>query len=202
MRILTLDGGGQFGFAHGDPHSGRIPISGSHKLPAGQTTKLMIALEAWCIDMIKGNEITDVYIEKSIITPNSAYATTVTLAGYNLIAGIAATKCGVNAYLVDMQSWRSELGLPTQGPKNVLAHPDYAHMARLQNGKLRPAKAALSMAKRAWVKDRAKDFAVKHGSDPIDDNESDAICIYHAMVQRIRNKVEQARYDLFADLTV
>lgn len=196
MRIMTLDGGGTFGWAHGDPKDIDVPpVSGSQGLPSIQTTKMMISLENWLMGMIKANGITDLYIEKSIIPKMTSYDSVVKLAGYNIVSGIAATKCGIRAVLVDMQSWRSELGLPTQGPKNVLQDPIYA-------AKFKGRKDALKVAKRAWVKDRARDFAIAKGSDPKDDNESDAICIYHAMVQRIQAREDKVKFDLFAELTV
>jgi hypothetical protein len=200
-RILTVDGGAILGFAHGDPlGNGGPPISGTHRLPSIETTGMMLAVMEWVYDIVKGNEIAEVWMEKSIIPEKTSYEAVAKLAGYNIAAGMGAARAGAKFFLVDMQTWRSALGLPTQGPKNVLSHPDYAYLAKTEKGVLR--KDALKLAKRKWVKDRASDFARKNGSDPKDDNEGDAICIYHYVVQKKQLAADKTKYDLFGDLTV
>lgn len=192
MKLLTADPAKVFGLALGDPETDAPPKLTSYKLPEKITaTQRFIALEAFLIDYIKGNGVTDVLIEENIIPGITSFHAVVMLAGYTLIAGIAAAKCGCNVSTISIQKWRSELGLPTQGPKNVLSHPDYAHLAKLKGG--------LKIAKRQWVKDAALKLARKHGLDPKDDNEADAACIYIWKRERLRAKVEERRYDLFAD---
>lgn len=196
MRLLAVDPSAVCGFAHGDPHNEGPPFSGVFTLPKDSTiTRRMIALESWAIDMIKGNGITDVYVEKPILPQKTSFSSVAAICGYAFTLGVAATKCGCYCEVVEMQSWRSELGLPTQGPKNVLADPHYA-------GLFGKRKSALRDAKRQWVKDRAMDFARRMGSDPADDNEGDAICIWHAMARRRRAKEEAPKYDLFRDLSI
>lgn len=197
MRILALDPSATFGFAHGDPlASGKVPFSGTHKLPKDvPLTKRLIAVEGFVVDLIKGAGITDVYIERPIMPRITSFDAVSAVAGYAFMSGVAATKCGANAFLIDMATWRSDLGLPTQGPKNVLADPVYAaQFGGRKNG--------LKEAKRRYVKDKAIQFAEKMGATPADDNEADALCIWFAAAMKARAKQQAPSYDLFANLKV
>lgn len=195
--MLMLDPSAIFGYAYGDPFGNAgPPWSGTFKLPDLQTTRKLIALENFLINLIKANGITDVFIEQNFIPLKTSFQAVTLLAGYVLVSGMAASRCSCNCSTIELSTWRSELGLPTRGPKNVLAHPDYAHLAKNKGG--------LKVAQRMWVKDRAKDFAIKHGSDPKDDNEADAICMWHWKADRLRRKKETLsdRKDLFEDLKI
>lgn len=197
MRLLCCDPSSITGYAHGDPFKADPPWAGAHQLPKNvPITKRLIAIERFAIELIRGNGITDVYIEKPIMPRQTSFDAVASIAGYAFMFGVAATKCGCYCALVDMQSWRSGLGLPTQGPKNALSDPHYAAKFGHSKG------GGLKEAKRQWVKDRAMEFAVKMGSDPKDDNEGDAICIWHYVARLKREKVEAPKYDLFGDLTV
>lgn len=196
MQLLTLDPSTAiFGLAVGDPEGSALPTISSYKLPDVSITRKMIALEAHLIDFIKGNGVTDVLVEENIIPKVTSFPAVVALAGATLIPGIAGVKCGCNVTTVAIQTWRSQLGLPTQGPKNVLALPEY----RDRFGKR---KNALKDAKRQWVKDAAYAFARKYGLDPKDDNEADAACLFIWKREKLRATVEERRYDLFADTTL
>jgi hypothetical protein len=195
-RDLLLDPGDLYGYAFGDAFTDASPFSGVFQLPKVVGSKKFVALEAWIIGLIKANEITDVGIEQPFLGKNQSFAAITAQAAYVVVAGMAAAKCNCNCYTIDIATWRSALGLPTQGPKTVLAHPDYAHFAAKKGG--------LQIAKRQWVKDRAFDYAVKHGANPKDDNEGDAICMWHWTAMRRRRAKDEAssRKDLFDDLTV
>lgn len=156
----------------------------------------LINMQKWAIDLIKGNGITDVWIERPIFpSHHQNFDSVAKVAGYAFVLGMAAAECGCHCALIDLGTWRSSLGLPTQGPKNVLADPVYAaRYGKNKNG--------LKEAKRAWVKDRAMDYVRKMGAEPKDDNESDAICIWLAVAAAKRNKIQDQKYDLFNDLTI
>ncbi len=192
-----LDPSGIFGYAFGEPfdHQGP-PFSGTHKLPDLPLTERLMELERWAIDLFKANEITDAYIEEPFLGKHLNFTSVSTQIGYSLIAGIAARKCRVKVSTLPNSTWRSELGLPTRGPKNVLAHPDYARFKSRKSGQ--------KDAQRQWVKDRAMDYARQHGSNPADDNEGDAICMYHWKANRLRAKRAEIgqRRDLFDDLAI
>lgn len=202
MKILMVDTGDISGLAFGNPFTDMVPFASSFHLPDASPTEKMIVYERTLIDVIKANEITDVYIEQNFIPLKTSFQAITVLAGYVLMAGIAARRCRCKASTVELSTWRSELGLPTQGPKNVLAHPDYAHFAKNRDGS--PKKSGLKDAKRKWVKDRAMDYARKHGADPKDDNEGDAICMYLWKSGRLRKRLEEAgtKRDLFQDLPI
>lgn len=205
MRALTLDTGDIFGWAFGDPYKDMIPFSGSFHLPDLPPSAKMIALENFVINIIKANEITDVYVEQNFIPTTTSFQAITVLAGYVLMSAIAATRCNCKASTIELSTWRKELGLPTQGPKTVLSHPDYKHFATNKNtGAARKPKDALSEARRRWVKDRAMDYARKMGADPKDDNEGDAICMWLYKKQRLLKKLEAigTKRDLFDDLKI
>lgn len=195
-KLLVLDTAGKIGFAYGEIFSNSgLPFSGVHKLPEQHLTKRLLALQSWLTDVIEGNHITDVWIEKPFVTNSKSEDAIYSMLGYVLASGMAATRCGCHCSLIDIQTWRSELGLPTQGPKNVLADPRYAdRFSKRKNG--------LKDAKRQYVKDRTIDFVVKQGCDPKDDNEADACAIWFCVAQRLRKKLEAPKYDLFGDLDV
>jgi len=198
-KILMLDPSAIFGYAFGDPFgNGGPPFSGTFALPKSPApvTERLIAMETWLMDLIKGNEITDVFIEQNFIPQQTSFQAVSLLAGYVLFAGTAARRCRCNCSTVELSTWRSELGLPTQGPKNVLAHPDYQHLAGRKDG--------LKVAKRLWVKDRAKEYVIKRGSDPKDDNEADACAMYYWKMDRLRRKMQSlgTKGDLFDGVEV
>lgn len=186
MRILCLDPSTVSGYAHGNPELDLVPMSGTFALPTKESSisKRMVLARQWAIRMIEEQRITSIYAEAPILP---RFATSIdsvmNVAGIAFVFGMAACEMGIGAMLIDSQSWRSELGLPTRGPKNVLADPVYqAKFGKRKNG--------LSEAKRAYLKDAAMKFAVMNGSKPKDDNEGDAICIYHAMRARLLKRRE------------
>lgn len=195
-RDLLLDPGDIFGYAYGDAFIDVSPFSGVFQLPKVVGSKKFVALENRIMDLIEANGITDVGIEQPFLGPNQSFAAITAQAAYVVVAGMAAAKKGCNCYTIDIATWRSALGLPTQGPKTVLAHPDYAHFATKKGG--------LSIAKRKWVKDRAFEYAVKSGSNPKDDNEGDAICMWQWKASKRRQAREDAstRKDLFDEIQV
>lgn len=196
MRLLTLDPSGIFGYAFGEPLGEEIPYSGTFKLPDAVPSRKMVALERWIVATITTNGITDVIIEEPFLGARQSFQSVVALTGYVTIAGLAAAKCDCRCTTVAISTWRSDLGLPTQGPKNVLADPHYA-------AKFGSRKNGLKEAKRQYVKDRAVDFVRKLGSDPADDNEADAIAIFLWKRRKLaqKNEEEQKR-DLFSEIEV
>lgn len=202
MRLLTLDLANVFGWAFGDPDGDSGPIrSGSHELPDVPLTDLMITLESRVMDIVKGNEITDVLIEQPIIPMPTSFHTVTKLSGMALVAGMAARRCGAKTSLVMMQTWRSELGLPTQGPKNVLADPHYRQQVERKDGK-GLVDGALKIAKRKYVKDQAIKFVIKKGITPKDDNEADAIAMWFWKKQWLQAKADARKQDLFSTLDI
>lgn len=196
MRLLTLDGGAVFGYAFGDPFLTAPPFSGSHKLPTGQHTRKMIALEEWIMSSVLSNRITDIVVEEPFIGKVQSFQSIVALCAWVSHAGVAATKCQANCFTVHPQSWRSELKLPTRGPKNVLADPVYGE-------KFGKRKTGLTDAKRQWVKDRTLDYVRGRGCDPKDDNEADACAIWFWKAERLREKLEsETRKDLFSEIEI
>lgn len=193
MQLLTLDPSSKiFGLCLGNPETDDKPKLSSFKLPDLSVTRRYMALESFLIDYMKGNGVTDVLVEENIIPKVTSFPAVVALAGATLMSGVAAVKCGCNCSTIHISTWRADLGLPTQGPKNVLALPEYRE-------KFGNRKSALKDAKRQWVKDAAYALARKHGMDPKDDNEADAFCIWQWKREKLRAKIEERRYDLFAD---
>lgn len=197
-RLLALDCGASFGYAHGLVHgNGGMPFSGVHKLPKdAPVTKRMIALETWLVGLIQTHEITHVYIERPILPKMTSFDAVTAIIGYALQSGVSATKCGCFCALIDIQSWRSAIGVPTRAPKNLMADPHYAQKFGHRKG------GGFKEASRQYVKDRTRDFVVKQGCDPVDDNEADACAIWYAAKQEILARIEAPKYDLFADLKV
>lgn len=199
MRLGTFDPSGVCGYAFGDPfgNTGAPPISGAFKLPIGvPLTKKMIAVEAWAIDLIKGNSLTDIWIEEPILPKATSFGAVSNVVGIAFMIGVAATKCGCFCAIVPIQTWRSAIGLPTVAPKNVMQDPYYKQKFGHRKG------GGLKEAKRQYLKDRAMDYARKNGSDPKDDNEGDAICIWHAIAQMKRNKADAPTFDFGRDLDI
>lgn len=197
MRIMTLDPSGIFGYAFGDPFDPKPPFSGIFKLPEGTVTKRLIAVEDWLADKIRANSITDVFIEQNFIPEKTSFAAVNLLAGYVSHSGTAAARLGCNVSTIELSTWRSALNLPTRGPKNIMKDSRYAE-------KFGKRKSGEADARRQWVKDRAMEYARKHGCEPKDDNEGDAICMYLHKRAQILERKERAsqRVDLFDDLKV
>jgi len=197
VRLGTVDPSGVCGYAFGDPFERETPpFSGTFTLPAGvPLTQKMMTAEAWAIDWIKGNGITDVWIEEPIIPRITTFKAVSNIVALAFIIGVAAAKCGCFCSVVPMQTWRSTCGLPTRAPKNVVLDPHY----KAKYGHL---KGFAKVAARQYLKDKAMEFARKHGSDPKDDNEGDALCIWHAIATMKRNKVDVPSFDFANDLTI
>jgi hypothetical protein len=198
MRLMTFDPSAVCGFAFGDPlDESTLPISGAYKLQKGDPlTKRLVALEAWAIDRLKGANITDVVIEMPFLPKHGDFNALSVLIGYTITLGIAAQKCGCNCTLIAQQSWRAELGLPATGPKNIMKDPYYAEKYGKRKG------GGEKEAKREYVKAAAIAFVKKLGSDPADDNEADALCIWYAMAQAKRRKVAAPAFDFGKDLDI
>lgn len=197
MRVMTFDPSAVCGYAFGDPLAENTPpISGVYKLQTGDPlTKRLVALEAWAIDRLKGGNITHVGIEEPFLPRHGDFKAVSVIVSYVMILGVAAQKCGCHCTLISNQTWRSALGLPTQGPKNVLSDPYYAE-------KFGKRKNALKEAKRAYVKDVTMRWVRERGSEPVDDNEGDAIAIFHAYAQSKRSKIVEPGFDFGKDLDI
>lgn len=196
--LLALDLSAVCGFAVGDPllADSKPPISGVYKLPKTNITARCVAVEDWLTkSMIPLNGVTDVYIEQPFFHNTKSESALISMVGLMVAGGMAAARHGCYCETIAGQSWRSEAGLPTRAPKNVMADPHYAE----RYGKL---KDGLKQANRQYVKDRAIEFCLKKGLKPEDDNEADSIGIWYAMAARIRGKVTAPSYDLFGDTTV
>lgn len=176
----------------GDPVAAAKARSGTFKVPVELIiTQRMVAVEGWAVNLLKGNEITDVLIEEPITTPSMAFRDIITLAGYMLALGMAATKCGCNVATVHLSTWRSDLGLPTRAPKNVLMLPEYRErFGHLKTGK--------KSADRAYIKDATMRAVKAAGYEPSDDNESDALAIFLWKQQKLQRQQDDRREDLFA----
>lgn len=197
MRLGTVDPSGVCGYAFGDPFDRETPpFSGTFTLPAGvPLTQKMMTAEAWAIDWIKGNGITDVWIEEPIIPKITTFKAVSNVIALAFVIGLAAAKCGCFCSIVPMQTWRSKLGLPTVAPKNIVLDPHY-------KAKFGNRKTFKKDASRQYLKDKAMELARKLGSDPKDDNEGDAICIWHHIATLKRNKVDVPSFDFANDLTI
>lgn len=197
MKMIALDLSAVVGYAFGDPFKNDVPFSGTIKLSGDNPTDRCYNLFSWCIDIFKSNEVTDVVVELPFIPKGpTSFGANVSLIGYVLAAGMAAKACRANSTGVHQQTWRSQFGVPSQGPKNVLTHPDYQHLADRKDG--------LKAAKRLWVKDRTKDAVRLRGSNPKDDNEADACAIFYWKMDRLRKQLETigTRKDLFDGIEV
>lgn len=197
--LLTLDTSDVTGFAIGDPlrTSGGAPAySGVLKLPKDVTiSRKANVLRGFVLETIVDYSVTDVWIEKPFILNSKSESVVYAMLNLVLAGGMAADERGCYCSLIGQQEWRSALGLPTVGPKNVMADPHYAE----RFGKR---KDGLKAAKRQYVKDRAMEYAKRMGSEPVDDNEGDAICMWHAVGARIRAKIEAPKSNLFDRLDV
>jgi hypothetical protein len=195
--LLTIDQSALSGFAHGDPLSpGVVPQSGVLKLPKGSLSARCNALHGFALKMIRDLRVTDLYVEQPFIQKTLSENAVYPLVGYMLVLGMAAETCGCYCAAVSQQTWRSRIGVPTTAPKNVMSDPYYASkFGHLKGG-------GVKEAKRQYGKDRVIDYARKMGSDPEDDNESDAIGIWHAMALTIRNKENPETRDFFDDMHI
>lgn len=198
MRLMTFDPSAVCGFAFGDPlDESALPISGAYKLQKGDPlTKRLVALEAWAIDRLKGGNITDVAIEAPFLPKHGDFTALSALMGYTLILGVAAQKCGCFCTLVAQQTWRSELGLPSAAPKNIMSDPYYAEKYGKRKG------GGKKEASREYLKNAAIELVKRLGSDPADDNEADAICIWRAVAASKRRKVAEPAFDFGKDLDI
>ena len=191
-RLLTLDPSAICGFAHGDPFGDqKPPFSGTLVLPKkGSTSDKSVFLFDWLIDFMRGNRITELYVEKPFIQNTKSEDAIYSMLSLVIASGMAAKKTGAYCQLIGMQTWRSALGLPTIGPKNIMADPYYAQMFGARKG------GGIKEAKRQYVKDRALEYARKLGSDPTDDNEGDAICIWYAVANQLKKKIVEPQLGL------
>lgn len=177
MRILGIDPSRNLGWCHGEP--GSTPISGVFELKNKQKSKRDVALENFLIDMIKGNGITDIYLEKPILPKRTSFQALVSLYGYATVVGMAAAKTGANAYFLDMQTWRSQIGSPTQAPRQIKKYDE----------------------RRKWLKAATIEYISKvYGIEARTDDEADAIGIWKCIDLRISKKQQEP--DLFETLDV
>lgn len=179
MRFLALDPSKNLGWCHGEPCG--TPIHGFHRLAQIQKSKRDVALEVFLMDMITANRITDVYLEKPIMPKKTSFQALVTLYGYATVVGMAAAKTGANAYFIDMQTWRSEIGSPTQAPRQVKG----------------------TEARRKWLKQATIDWIAKiYKIQAATDDEADAVGIWKCIDLRQQKVRDEPKFDLFSDLTV
>lgn len=152
-RVLGLDAGGTFGYAHG-PCGGR-PIFGIIRLPTKSTaSKQFVILEARLRAILVADQITKAYIELPFIQrdPDKININRELLAwGWQTVAGIACEKEGVPIFAVPSATWRSFFMGVTTAPKDCGAGlPDSARVN----------------ARRAWLKQKALEECQKRGWSP------------------------------------
>lgn len=196
MRLAFFDPSSVTGFAYGESGNDRPEGSGSFILDKKDSiTQKMVALEDWAINLIKSQKIVSVHIEEPILPKNTSFAAVSSVSGFAMALGMAATRCNCYAALLPMQTWRSRLGLPTQGPKDVLKIPEY-------HEKFGHRKNGLREAKRQFIKDRALEYAMKKGLHPRDDNEGDAICGWYAIKLKRENDDRELSFDFAKEIDI
>ena len=204
MKLMTLDLSGVVGYAYGDPFKPLAPFFGSFKLAGDDATDRCLKLFLWCTEKLEANGITDVVIELPFIPKGgkTSFGANASLIGYTVAAGMAAKSNGATCAGVHQQTWRSQLKLPNQGPKNVLKLPGYEHFAFNANSTEK--KSALQVAKRAFVKNHTSEFVQNKGAAPKDDNEADAIAMWYWKQDRLTQRLAEigTKRDLFDDLQV
>ncbi|MCQ8781678.1 hypothetical protein [Mangrovibrevibacter kandeliae] len=163
MMLLALDPSQQMGFCLGK-HDG-TPIYGTHRLPKGRFSRQALALEAMLLDMIKANRVERVYAEKPILPRVTSFDAMIAMAGKATVIGLTCARIGVDLVYVDMSTWRSEFGVPTQAPKRV-PKPE----------------------RRKWVKAATIERCRALGYEPGDDNAADAIGIWWSRAAAIRER--------------
>lgn len=196
MRSAFFDPSGITGFAYGESGNDRPEGSGVFALDKKDTiTQKMVALEDWTLNLIRTHKIVAVHIEEPILPRNTSFSAVSSVSGYAMAIGMAATRANCFAALLPMQTWRSRLGLPTQGPKDVLKIPEYQEkFGHRKNG--------LREAKRQFVKDRALEYAMKKGLHPRDDNEGDAICGWYAVKVKRDNESREMSFDFEKEIDI
>jgi hypothetical protein len=161
MMLLALDPSNQMGFCFGQ-HDG-TPIYGTHRLPKARFSRQALALEEMLLDMIKANGIERVYAEKPIMPRVTSFDAMIAMAGKAAVIGMTCARIGIDLVYVDMASWRSEFGVPTQAPKRVEKKD-----------------------RRKWVKAATIARCEALGYAPQDDNSADAIGIWWSRAEAIR----------------
>lgn len=196
MRMAFFDPSGITGFAFGESDNEKPEGSGVFVVDKKDPiTKKMIVLEDFATTLIKRQSIVAVYIEEPILPKFTSFAAVSSISGLAMAVGMAATRCNCFAALVPMQTWRSRLGLPTQGPKDVLKIPAYKdRFGHLKSG--------LKDAKRQFVKDAAIAYATKRGFAPKDDNEGDALCGWFACKLKRDNDNASMSFDFESEIDV
>ena len=162
-RILALDPSDHLGFCHGEPDG--KPIYGVHVFPSGSSVTaghMGVLLESFLIDIVKANDIKKVVFEKPIMPRITSFEAMSKMLGKAIVISMASYKLGIKAIPIDMATWRSGFGVPTQAPRSM------------------PNKTSSDKsARRKWVKDQTIARCHMHGYDPKDDNAADAIGIWH-----------------------
>lgn len=198
MKLCTFDTSGKTGYAGGDQAAARPEFSGTFKLPVNKPlTTRMVALETFAIDIIKKHGVQAIWVEQPFVMNTKSEDALYTMMGLVFAVGMAAEKCGVFCKLVGSQEWRSDLGLPTVGPKDVMRIEHY----RLKFGARKGG--GVKEAKRQWVKDQAMEYARRRmGVEPEDDNEGDAICMWRAFANERQAAVLAPTFDFGKDVTI
>lgn len=182
LRWMGIDPSANFGWAHGCVDE--MPIFGVHKVAKGVSiSKRLVALEDFLISTIMANDISEVWIERPILPRKTSIDAVMSITGYGIVTGMAAAKCGIAARFVDMQTWRSDIGSPTQAPKQM-----------------RGAKPA---ERRKWVKQANIDILARiYGINVSTDDEGDAVGIWKAVELAKKRVRDEPKFDLFEDLKV
>ena len=164
-RILALDPASIMGFAHG-PHNG-VPVHGVHRLPVKSGhSRIGLALEEFLIGLIRSGEIEAVYFEKPVMPKVTSFDAMAAMVGKAFVIGMTCARLGIHAYPIDMQTWRSEFGVPTAAPRKIKGTAE----------------------RRAWVKQQTIHRCEVLGFEPKDDNSADALGLWHCAAWRMQKK--------------
>jgi hypothetical protein len=173
-RILAFDQSAYCGWAHGVP--GEKPMSGTLRLPDKQVSDRLIRLENFVMEMVEANKIERVYFEKPIIPKVTSFLALSSLIGYASYIGTGARRAGIQSFAIDMQTWRSEFGVPTQAPRALKGKDE----------------------RRKWVKAATMARCERLGIPVADDNAADAVGIWYCAAERILHKARNPSFDIFA----
>jgi hypothetical protein len=198
---------------------GGSPIFGSYKIPGSRLTAKCIAVESWLINMIKANGITKVYIEAPIVGKFNSYQSTRNSFGLNTVLGVAAAKCGADAYDLDQQTWRSgfmrapggKTGI-TLAPRSLSEHEmmilmgfspkSNSDMQRWHDTK-GLTKVRKTEARRRWLKKRTIEECYKRGYDVgEDDDAADALGMWIMQNDKVAKKAASPEFDLLGGFEI
>jgi len=180
VRILAIDPGRSLGYCHGEP--GGKPIFGSLRLTAKFKSQRDLALLNLIVDLIRGNAITDVYVEKPVMSSATmSFDALVTLYGYATVVGLASAMTGASCAFIPIQTWRGQIGAPTSAPKQVKG----------------------TDARRKWLKAAIMQHIARvFGIETDDDNAAEAVGIWLAMCDRKMRPIMEPGFDFDRDVRI